>query len=43
MFDVANLEIELEAPMALVPAQRDPELIGGNASIMRSEVTFWSD
>ena len=40
MFDVAKLEVELEAPMALVPAQLDPELIGGNASIVPCEVTF---
>ena len=42
MLNVAQLEVELEAPPAFVPTQLDPELIAGNVSIMPCEVTFRS-
>ena len=42
ILDVAQLEVELEAPPAFVPTQLDPELIARNVSIMPCEVTFHS-
>lgn len=37
MQSVAKLEVKLEAPMAFVPAQLDPDLIAGNATIVPGE------
>ena len=41
MLDVAQLEVEFEAPPTFVPTQFDPELIARNGT-MPCEVTFRS-